>query len=129
MEFQRAGLAAGQLPRASPRAFDGSRQQLPFEWLDEVIIAAGFQDGFAIDLITAARHDDDPRQVELFADRAANLEATHLGQEQIAHDRVRPLREGHLDASFAFKRFEHLPAMLRKETRDFSAALHVVLDE
>ncbi len=129
MEFQRARFAAGQLSRSSPRPFDGSGQFLPFERLDEVIIAARFQDGFAIDVVTAARHDDDPGQVELLADRAANLEAAHFRQEQVAHDRVRPFGERHLDPGLAFERLDHIPAMLREETRDFSAALHVVFDE
>ena len=129
MEFQRARLAADQLSRAAPRAFEGGGQLFPFERLDEVIIAARFQDGFAIDVVTAARHDDDPGQVEFLADRAANLEAAHLGQEQVAHDRVRPFRERQLDPGLAFERLDYLPAMLRKEARDFSAALHVVFDE
>ena len=129
MEFQRARIAASQFSWATPRAFDGSGELLPLEWLDKVIIAARFQDGFAIDVITEARHDDDPGQVEFLADRAANLEPAHFRQEQVAHDRVRPFRERELDPRLAFERLDHIPAVFREEARDFSAALHVVLDE
>src|ERR1700694_4937929 len=115
MEFQRTRLAARETAGPATRAFQSGRELFPFERLEKIFVAARFDNVEAVDVITAPGHDDDPGQVELFADRAANLEAADFWQEQIAHDRVWPFREGQLDSGLALERLKHIPAMFGEE--------------
>ena len=90
MELERARLATHEPAGPPPGAFKGDGQFFPFEWLNEIVVSTRFENVFAIDIVAAAGHDDDPGQVELFSNRAANLEPAHFWEEQIAHDRVGP---------------------------------------
>src|ERR1700694_1856234 len=106
MEFQRTRLAARETAGPATRAFQSGRELFPFERLEKIFVAARFDNVEAVDVVAPPGHHDDAGQVELLADRAANLEAAHLWQEQIAHDRVRPFGEGQFDPSFALERLD-----------------------
>src|SRR5947207_16010699 len=129
MEFQAARFASGEPARPPARALQGDSKFLPFEGLDEIIVAARFEDRFPIDVIAPARDDDDASQVEFLANSAGDLESAHSGEKEIAHDRVRAFRKSELDAGFAFERFDHVPAVATEEAGDAFAALHIIFDE